>query len=315
MIRLPKSKWPYPAALILLILGIAAAVYYTGDQEGKVAWSASFSIDTTDPDSLTKAVSSAAAEDSAFFTIDTQDPDSVTRALAIRTTEESTFFTIDTRDSDSLVFATSLLASETSGFFAIDTMASGTTYVMWGDFTIDTRDPDSVVFATSLRVSEWSAYFTIDTRKPPPQDSDSDQLHDLWEDLYFRSVFLYGPDDDPDHDGLSNYFEFATGTDPMKANAAAGVSFWVESSESGPRMFLRYPRHILASRMVRFDILMSDALRSWIDQSQRWEEFSEVMAGNGYVEWVTLIYPLTGNPPPNQFLQLRLSPWSVDPGL
>jgi len=315
VIRLPKSKWPYPAALILLILGIAAAVYYTGDQEGKVAWSASFSIDTTDPDSLTKAVSSAAAEDSAFFTIDTQDPDSVTRALAIRTTEESTFFTIDTRDSDSLVFATSLLASETSGFFAIDTMASGTTYVMWGDFTIDTRDPDSVVFATSLRVSEWSAYFTIDTRKPPPQDSDSDQLHDLWEDLYFRSVFLYGPDDDPDHDGLSNYFEFATGTDPMKANAAAGVSFWVESSESGPRMFLRYPRHILASRMVRFDILMSDALRSWIDQSQRWEEFSEVMAGNGYVEWVTLIYPLTGNPPPNQFLQLRLSPWSVDPGL
>jgi hypothetical protein len=311
----PKSKWPFAVALILLILGIAMAVYYTGDQDGKVAWSASFSIDTTDPDSLTKATSLAVAEESGYFTINTQDPDSVTRALALRTMEESVYFTIDTRDPDSLVFATSTLVSETSGYFTINTMGSGSTFVMWGDFSSDTRDADSLVFATSMRVSGWSAYFTIDTRKPPPQDSDSDQLHDLWEQLYFGSVFTNGPDDDPDHDGLSNYYEFATGTDPTKANAAAGVQFWVESSEAGPRMFLRYPRHILAARMVKIDVMMSDQLRSWIDESQRWQEYSEVMAGNGYVEWVTLIYPLTGNPPPNQFLQLRLSPWNTDPGL
>lgn len=291
------------------------AVYYTGDQQGRVSESAFFTINTTDPDSLTKATSLASAEESTFFTINTQDPDSLTRALTIRTSEESSYFTIDTRDSDSLVYATSLLTSETSGYFTIDTMASGTTFVMWGDFTIDTRDPDSLVFATSQRVSKWSAYFTIDTRKPPPEDSDADELHDLWEILYFDSVFPQGPDDDPDQDGLSNYFEFATGTDPTKPNAAVGVAFWVESSAAGPRMFLRYQRHILASRMVKIDVMMSDQLRSWIDQSQKWQEYSEVMAGNGYVEWVTLIYPLTGNPPPNQFLQLRLSPWSADPGL
>jgi hypothetical protein len=314
LIRPPKSKWPYAAALILLILGIAVAVYYMGDQKGKVAWSASFSIDTSDPDSLTKATSLAVTEESSYFSIDTRDADSITRALAIRTSEESGYFTIDTRDSDSLVFAASSRASETSGYFTIDTMASGTTSVMWGNFTIDTRDPDSLVFATSIRVSEWSAYFTIDTRKPPPQDSDSDQLHDLWEDLYFQSRFPYGSNDDPDHDGLSNFFEFATGTDPLKANAQAGVAFWVESSGAGLRMFLRYPRHILAARMVKFDILMTDALSSWIDQSQQWHEYSEVMEGNGYVEWVTLIYPVTGNPPPNQFLQLRLTRWSADPG-
>lgn len=315
MIRFLKSKWPYAAALLLLILSIWATVYYTGDQEGKVAWSSSFTINTTDPDSVTKATSLAVADESAYFNIDTRAPDSVTRALTLSTSEESLYFTIDTRDPDALVFETSTRVSETSGYFTIDTMASGTTYVMWGDFTIDTRDPDSLVFATSLRVSKWSAYFTIDTRKPPPQDSDADELHDLWESLYFGSLFLYGPDDDHDHDGLSNYFEFATGTDPMKTNAAASVAFWVESSDAGPRMFLRYPRHILASRMVRIEVMMSDELKSWIDQSQRWEEYSEVMAGNGYVEWVTLIYPLTGDPPPNQFLQLRLSPWDVDPGL
>jgi hypothetical protein len=311
----PKSKWPYAGALILLILGIVLAVYYTGDQEGKVAWSASFTIDTTDPDSLTKARSLAVTDESAFFTIDTRDPDSVTRSLTLATSEESLYFTIDTRDPDSLVFATSSLVSETSGYFTIDTMASGTTYVMWGDFTIDTRDPDSLVYATSLRVSEWSAYFTIDTRMPPPDDNDADQLHDLWETLYFGSAFLYGANDDPDRDGLKNYYEFATGTDPTKPNAAAGVEFWVESSEAGPRMFLRYPRHILAARMVRIDIIMSGQLKNWIDDTQRWEQFTEVVDGNGYVEWVTLVYPVVGEPPKNYFLKLRLRPWDADPGL
>lgn len=314
MIRSRKSKWLYPLALIVLILGISLAVYYTGDQEGKVAWSASFAIDTTDPDSLTMATSIAVAEDSGHFTIDTRDPDSVTRALALRTTKESIYFTIDTRDPDSLVFATSIMVSETSGYFTIDTRGSGTTYETWGDFIIDTRDADSLVFATSVRVSGLSQYFIIDTRKPPPQDADSDGLHDLWENLYFRSILLRDANDDPDNDGLSNFYEFGTGTDPTKANAAAGVSFWVESSDAGPRLFLRYPRHILAARMVRFDIMMSDQLESWIDHSQEWTEFSEVVAGNGYVEWVTLIYPLTGEPPPSQFVQLRLTPWSADPG-
>lgn len=315
MIRPPKSKWPYAVALILMILGIWAAVYYTGDQDGKVAWSVSFTIDTSDPESVTKATSLAVAEESGFFTIDTRDPDSVTQALAIRTTEESTFFTIDTRDPDSLVFATSSLVSETSGYFTIDTMATGTTYVMWGDFTIDTRDLDSLVFATSQRVSEWSPYFTIDTRLPPPDDNDADQLHDLWETLYFGSVFLYGASDDPDGDGLKNYYEFATGTDPTKPNVAAGVDFWVESSEAGTRMFLRYPRHILAARMVRIDIIMSGQLKQWIDDTQSWQQFTEVVDGNGYVEWVTLIYPVIGEPPKNYFLKLKLSPWASDPGL
>lgn len=315
MIRSPKSKWFYPLALVLLVLGIWAAVYYTGDQDGKVAWSASFTIDTTDPDSLTKATSLAVTEYSGYFTIDTRDPDSVTRALTLATSEESSYFTIDTRDPDALVFATSAAVSETSGYFTIDTRAEGTTYVMWGDFAIDTRDPDSLVFATSLRVSEWSSYFTIDTRQPPPDDNDADQLHDLWERLYFGSAFLYGADDDPDGDGLKNYYEFATGTDPTKPNAAAGVEFWVETTEAGSRMFLRYPRHILAARMVRIDVIMSGQLKQWIDDTQSWQQYAEVMAGNGYVEWVTLIYPVIGDRPKNYFLKLKLRPWELDPGL
>lgn len=315
MIFLSKSKRPYVATLLTLILSIWAAVYYTGDQDGKVAWSTSFTINTDDPDSLTQAISIAVSEVSNSFTIDTRDSDSVTLALAIQTTEDSTYFTIDTREPDSLVFDTSARVSETSDYFTIDTMVAGTTYVIWGDFTIDTRDSASLVFATSLQVSKSSAFFTIDTRKPPPDDNDADQLHDLWEILYFGSVLLYASDDDPDGDGLKNYYEFATGTDPTKSNAAAGVEFWVESTATGARMFLRYPRHILAARLVRIDVMMSGQMKQWIDETQRWEQYSEVVDGNGYLEWITLVYPVIGDPPKNCFVILKLSQWETDPGL
>jgi hypothetical protein len=60
-------------------------------------------------------------------------------------------------------------------------------------------------------------------------------------------------------------------------------------------------------------IKMSDELKSWIDDSQRWQEF-KMMEENGCLEWITPIHPPTGDPSPNQFLQLRFSPRNVDPG-
>lgn len=48
-----KKKLRYGLALVALLLGLALAVYYTGDQDGKVATSAFFSIDTSDPDAVT----------------------------------------------------------------------------------------------------------------------------------------------------------------------------------------------------------------------------------------------------------------------
>ena len=305
-----KSKhWKWLALGAGLGVLAAFAAYFTADQDKKVAWSTSFTIDTNDPLSVTQPFSIPVSELSSLFTIDTRDSDSVSRPLTLRTSSQSTFFTIDTREPDSAVFALSIAASETSPAFTIDTRSGGTTYTTFGFFTIDTREPDSVAFAFSSVMAEQSAGFTIDTRQPPPEDSDSDGLHDLWERLYFGSVFGYGPNDDPDGDGISNFLEFATGTDPTKANVFQGVEFWPEYADAGNKMYLRYNRHILAARMVKYEIVMSQELRDWIDQTLKWSQIAEVMAGNGYVERITLEYPVVGPMPPRAFVSLKITPF------
>lgn len=303
----------FAAAILFALLALWASQYFTGDQDKKVGWSANFTIDTSDPDSLTRALTNATSGEFAFFSIDTRDPDSLTRALTLQTTKDSNTFTIDTRDPDWLVFATSGSVSKFSSFFSIDTREDGSNHSIWGTFLIDTRDPDGLVYPYSLVMAMWSQMFTIDTRQPPPEDSDADGLHDLWEILYFGSVFAYGPDDDPDGDGIPNFMEFAMGTDPLSPNAAPGVEFWVETGEGGANMFIRYRRHILAARMVNFEIIMSEELRDWIDETQRWTEISEVVEGNGYVEQITLIYPVTGDTPEQQFVKLQLTPIPISP--
>jgi hypothetical protein len=52
---------------------------------------------------------------------------------------------------------------------------------------------------------------------PDVCDSDKDGLPDDWERQYFSDL-RYGPDDDPDNDGLTNAQELAKKTDPSKAD-------------------------------------------------------------------------------------------------
>ena len=306
--KLTRRRKCWTASGLGLVAIAVAVIYYTGDQAGKVAVSGLFTIDTTDPDSVTKAASLSTSKTSGTFAIDTRDLDTVTLATSLRTTETSGAFTIDTRDADAVVTATSLAVSKYSPTFTIDTRADGSVHTIYGDFTIDTRDPDAVTLMVSLRVSKTISGFTIDTTEPPPEDSDNDGLHDLWERLYFGSVFAWGPNDDPDGDGISNFVEFATGTDPTIPNAPAQVELWLQNDSGGPKLFLRYARHILAARMVKFEILLSDELQSWIDHTQHFTETSEIVNGNGYTERITLVYPLTGTPPATQFARLKLTP-------
>jgi hypothetical protein len=305
-----KSKhWKWLALGVGLAILAAFAAYFTGDQDKKVAWSSRFTIDTSDPLSVTQPLTIPASELSGLFTIDTRDADSISRPLTLRTSSQSSFFTIDTREPDSAIFALSIAASETSPAFTIDTRSSGTTYTTFGSFIIDTREPDSVAFSLSSKMAVRSLGFTIDTQKPPPEDTDTDGLHDIWERLYFTSVFSYGPNDDPDGDGISNFLEFATGTDPTKVNPFQGLEFWPVYTDSGNKMYLRYNRHILASRMVKYEIVMSEELRNWIDQTQKWNQIAEVVAGNGYVERLTLEYSVVGTMPTKAFVSLKITPF------
>ena len=73
-------------------------------------------------------------------------------------------------------------------------------------------------------------------------------------------------------------------------------------------MYLRYWRHILAIRMVKVEILMSDDLQTWTDGTSRFTGTGEVLNGNGYAERITLVYPLTRTPPARQFVRLKFTP-------
>ena len=47
-------------------------------------------------------------------------------------------------------------------------------------------------------------------------DADADGLPDNWEIKYFGNISKYGPQEDPDGDGLANIDEYKFGTDPNK---------------------------------------------------------------------------------------------------
>jgi hypothetical protein len=54
----------------------------------------------------------------------------------------------------------------------------------------------------------------VDGRNCATDDYDADGLPDCWELTYFPSIYSYGPNDDPDGDGVRNLDEYLEGTDP-----------------------------------------------------------------------------------------------------
>ena len=291
----------------LLALGSLWA-YYMGDQTGRVAENATaFTIDTRDPDSVVLAQSIAQGEEtSTSFVIDTRDPDSVVLAQSIAQGEESTSsFVIDTRDPDSVVLATSTAVVEESASFTIDTRSVDPP--TWGEtsntFTIDTREADAVVLALSIAQVEESPSFTIDTRDPLPLDSDNDGIHDFWEQMYFGNISKYSGDDDPDGDGLSNFAEFAFGTDPTKYDDIANgpnsinVAIRLDQIDGIWVVTLSYPRHVLAAKSVTYTYETAASIAGpWTNSTASWVEVGNPVTLNGYVERVTVAMPLPSKP-------------------
>lgn len=71
--------------------------------------------------------------------------------------------------------------------------------------------------------ASWDRISNTGTNNSASPDSDGDGLPDEWEMLYFGNL-NYGPTDDPDHDGLSNYQEYLAGTNPNDANSVLRVT-------------------------------------------------------------------------------------------
>ena len=307
-LSVPKSKHSRRLSALGLFgfLGLLFA-YYTGDQDTRVDTSASFTIDTRDDDSIVRLLTLKTSSDSATFTIDTRDSDSAVRTLSLRTSNESAFFPIDTREPDTVVYALSIVAAKWSGFFMIDTMADDSSRSESAVFTIDTRDSDSVTRALSLASAKESDFFTIDTLAPPPEDTESDGLHDLWERIHFGDLFSQNRTDDYDGDGLSNFEEFAFGTDPTRFNDSAPVQFTLTPIGLGVRLTIRHNKHILAVRMVDYVYETSPTLAIWTDTTANWRETVAPLNLNGYVEWVTMSYDLP-SAPARLFVRVRATP-------
>jgi hypothetical protein len=299
-----KATW---GLLGLLALGSLWG-YYMGDQTGRVAENATaFTIDTRDPDSVVFARSLAQGEEtSATFTIDTRDADSVVLAKSLAQGEESsTSFVIDTRDPDSVVYAISTAVVEESSAFTIDTRTDDPP--TWNEtsntFVIDTRDPDAVVFALSLAQVEDSLGFIIDTRDPLPLDSDNDGVHDFWEQMYFGSIFAHDLASDPDGDGLSNFAEFAFGTNPTEhddlANGPSSINVAIRLDQVGGVwvVTLSYPRHVLAGNSVTYTYETASSIAGpWTNTTSSWVEVGNPVTLNGYVERVAVSMPLPSKP-------------------
>jgi type VI secretion system Hcp family effector len=71
--------------------------------------------------------------------------------------------------------------------------------------------------------ASWDRVKNTGTNNLGSLDSDGDGLPDTWEMQYFGNLG-YGANDDPDHDGLSNYQEYLAGTNPNDANSVLRVT-------------------------------------------------------------------------------------------
>lgn len=173
-------------------------------------------------------------------------------------------------------------------------------------FVIDTRDPEANWNGLSLAASDTSAFFIIDTLYPPPEDTDNDGLHDIWEGIYFGpNLLLSDSSTDWDSDGYSNFAEFAFGMNPKVPDASSLKDQWIESSGGDQWFYIRYTRHILAVGMVDYMIEFSNTLIGWQDITGEVEEVEPIENIGGAVEIITIRYRMPLPIPESGFLRVK----------
>ncbi len=116
--------------------------------------------------------------------------------------------------------------SLTLGVFRFRALASGTTVVSTRGYDVTNAPFGNLLVRLNdsqiVPGGAGSLTITIGGGTDPNADSDGDGMPDAWMVLHFghatgQTADLSRADDDPDHDGMSNWKEYTAGTDPNSA--------------------------------------------------------------------------------------------------
>jgi len=106
--------------------------------------------------------------------------------------------------------------------FTVDQRSNGGTWNELGTHACEAGDQVAVILGTEGTdgyVIADGVRLALVGDPPPYADRDGDLLPDWWERWHFLSETTADPDADADGDGMDNYAEFLTGTDPLDAGS------------------------------------------------------------------------------------------------
>jgi hypothetical protein len=153
---------------------------------------------------------------------------------------------------------------------------------------------ETMVFNRLLAIEERAAmgkyfFFKYRLEGGPYFDLDEDCLPDWWELYQWGDIFLYGPEDDPDYDGLTNIQEFDAGTDPTVAET--GTDLDLDGLPNADEIRLSEMKAIAwggrALNVANWDT-NSSLVSDWVSIQLGWDPTAENSSGSGYTNLLEL---------------------------
>lgn len=153
------------------------------------------------------------------------------------------------------------------------------TFAVAGDYTLACRADDGELAATN----------TVAIAVRPvgsPADSNANGLPDFWELYYFGglNVAKGGPNEDYDGDGLSNLYEYLTGTDPTDPNSG----FHLRIARVGGQTVVRFPAYAAGTALTPGRRFFTLQTATSIGSPTAWSNvpgFTDVLGADQIVEW------------------------------